>query len=473
MGKQKKLSIIQYGAIYCAQILLFFSTPILAATENSSPVFQSTSPTDPDLVTSPAPTRTFSLTACFEKADRDNKDIAVAKKNLDIAKAGIQIAAAVPNPLLQVQIGFGPSFTELWTGQTQQIFWTQQLQTAGKRNKKIETARAFYHLTQLQYQALRFDVHNRVRRAYAGQAAAEAYEALIEAQRKVGLELTAIAQRRFDAGKAPKSEVLQAELTVLQLDTQRNQAQLRLQQATAALSLVTGEKPDKIEVIDVDDNGLFKLSLERTDIVPSPAKPLPSIDSLLTNAYYERPDLQAAQQQIFVNRRALSLARAQRIPNLFVGGGFSFSTFSQHQPIGLVAQPNWLGQGGFFNISAENPLFYQHQGEIDQAAGNLRNAERQFDLLKSQIGTSMVISYNSVKAARANIFVFQKDLLPLAAQVAKLARRGYQVGKTDLATAILAQQQYQQTLSNYFDAVVAYQTAWADLEKPFGIPLRE
>ena len=61
----------------------------------------------------------------------------------------------------------------------------------------------------------------------------------------------------------------------------------------------------------------------------------------------------------------------------------------------------------------------------------------------------------------------------MAAQVAKLARRGYEVGKTDLATAIIAQQQYQQTLSNYFNAVVAYQNAWADLEKAVGIPLRE
>jgi cobalt-zinc-cadmium efflux system outer membrane protein len=259
----------------------------------------------------------------------------------------------------------------------------------------------------------------------------------------------------------------------MQFDTQRNQAQLRLQQDSAALTQVIGERPQEVEVIDVDDNGLFKLSTEKTDIVPSASLPLPPLDQLLSSAYTDRPDLQAAEQQVFVNRRALSLAKAQRIPNLFVGGGFSFSTFSQHQEIGLTSQPNWLGQGGFVNITAENPLLYQHQGEIEQAAGNLRNAERQVDLLKAQVGTGLVIAYNALKVSRANIFVFQKDMLPLAAQVAKLARRGYQVGKTDLATAIIAQQQYQQILSNYFDAVVAYQNAWADLEKAVGIPLHD
>lgn len=470
--KLVRLRITLFSAISCALTAFVLKSASVLAAESDVSINDSQYLSGSDLIVSPAPFRTFSLSACFNKADLYNKDIAVAKKNLLIAKAGIKIAGAVPNPLLQAQIGFGPSFNELFTGQTQQIFAIQQIQTAGKRTKKIETAEAFYKLTELQVEALRFDVHNRVRRAYAELAAAEAYEALIEAQREVSLSLVAIAQHRFSAGKAAKSELLQAELNVMQFDTQRNQAQGRLQQASAALTLVTGESPERIEVIDVDDNGLFKLSSEKTEIVPSPQSPLPAISQLLQSAYQQRPDLQVAQQQILVNRHAFALARSQRIPNLYVGAGFSFSTFSKHQPIGLTPQSNWLGQGGFFNITAENPIFYQYQGEVLQALANLHNSERQVDLLKSQISTGTVISLNSVKVSRTNIFVFQQDLLPISAQVAKLARRGYEVGATDLATAIVAQQQYQQTLSNYFDSVVAYQNAWADLEKAVGAPLR-
>ena len=468
-----RLSIKLSHAICLVSLFCVLAPTTIVTAKAESYSTQSNLPVDPNRIVSPLPLRTFSLLACFDKADENNQDIAVARKNLSIAKAGIKIAAAVPNPLAQVQIGFGNSFSELYTGQTQQVFFTEQLQTAGKRSKKIETAHAFYQLTELQFEALRFDVHNRVRRAYAELTAAEAYEALIEAEREVGLKLISIANNRFNAGKVAKAEVLQAELNVMQFDTQRNQAQGRLQRASAALTLVIGEKPDHIEVIDVDDNGLFKLSSEKTDMVPSPMIPLPPLSALIETAYNSRLDLQAAQQQVFVNRRALSLARALRVPNLFLGSGFTFSTFSQHQPAGLVAQPNWLGQGGFFNIAAESPIFYQHQGEIDQATANLRNSERQVDLLKSQVATGVVIAYNTAKVSRANIFIFQKDLLPLATQVAKLARRGYEVGASDLTAAIVAQQQYQQTLSGYFDAVVAYQNAWADLEKVVGVPLRQ
>ena len=102
-------------------------------------------------------------------------------------------------------------------------------------------------MSELQLDALRFNVHNRVRRAYAELAAAEAYEALIEAQRTVGLKLSSIAQRRYDAGKAAYSEVSQASLNVLQYDTQRNSAQGKLEQASAALTQLVGERPNQVE----------------------------------------------------------------------------------------------------------------------------------------------------------------------------------------------------------------------------------
>jgi cobalt-zinc-cadmium efflux system outer membrane protein len=405
-------------------------------------------------------------------AEALNREILSARWNVTIAQAGVRIAKAIPNPQFQLQAGFGPSFNTLFTGQTQQVQLTQQFQTAGKRTKKIELAEANLGLAELQLAALRFDVHNRVRRAYAELAAAEAYQALIESQRAVGIKLLAIAQRRFDAGKAPKSEVLSANLNVLQFDTQRNQANGRLQQDSSALALIIGERPQKIEVIDVDDNGLFKLSSEKTAIVPQPYQPLPALEALTATAFGRRNDLAAAQQQIYANIKALALARTKKVPDVFVGVGTTWSALRAHQPAGLGDVGNWIGTGGFFNISFENPILYQYQGEVDQAAATLAQSRRQYDLLKSQVGRDTVVAYNEVSVARANIFRFQKELIPTAEEVARIARRGYEVGHNDLATAIVAQQQYQQTLSSYFEAVVAYQTAWADLEKAVGVSLK-
>ena len=196
----------------------------------------------------------------------------------------------------------------------------------------MNLARANYTLAELQVSAVLFDIHNRVRRAYAELAAAEAYADLIEAQRKVALELNRIAQARYAAGKVPKSEYLQAELGVLQFDTQRNQAQTRLQNATAALTVLIGETPAQIEVIDVDDNGIFKLLVQHTDLVPGPQQPLPALEELLPVAYKQRPDLRVAIQQAYSDRRAISVAKAQRVPNLSIDSGYQFTTMKSGQP---------------------------------------------------------------------------------------------------------------------------------------------
>ncbi|HEY9774085.1 MAG TPA: TolC family protein [Planktothrix sp.] len=447
---------------------------IIAATTSSLPAVPSHAqdPLAGGVVVSPAPARTLSLAQCFNTADQSNREILSARWNISMAQAQIKVASAIPNPQFQLQAGFGPTFTELFTGQTQQVQLTQQLQTAGKRSKKIEVAKANLALSQLQFDALRFDVHNRVRRAYAELAAAEAYESLIESQKAVGEKLLAIAQHRFDAGKAAKSEVLQADLNVAQFDTQKNQASGRLEQDSAALGLIVGESPGHVEVIDVDDNGLFKLSAEKTAIVPQPYQPLPSLDLLVSTAWSRRSDLKAAQQQIFVNQKALALAKVKKVPDIFVGVGTTYTTLTHSQPAGLGSVGNWVGTGGFFNITFENPILYQYQGEVQVANAQVLQSQRQYDLLKSQISSNTVVAYSEVSVARDNIFRYEKELLPTASEVARIARRGYEVGKNDLATAIVAQQQYQQTLSSFFDSVVAYQTAWSDLEKAVGVPLK-
>jgi outer membrane protein, heavy metal efflux system len=459
---------------------VWVQAPCLAATESAETgIPLPPSPTTFDLARERpsnlvAPQRTLSLPACFERAFANNREIASARYNLPIAKAAIRIAGAIPNPRFSLLYGWGSQFKIILAGQPQQFGWQFDLQTAGKRGKQLDVAQANYAVTELQVAQTMFDVHNRVRRAYAEQAAAEAYAELIESERKVALQLADVAAKRFAAGKAPQSEVLQAQLGVMQFDTQRNQAQTRLQQASAALALITGELPQAVEVIDVDDNGLFKLSAEKTDIVPSPERPLPTLEQLLPVAYNERPDLKVSIQQKFSDSKALTLTKAQRIPDLFIDTGYQFTTFLRHQPFALLAN-NAVTQnspGNYFNVSMENPIFYQHQGEVAQAKATWLQDSDQIKQLESQIATDIVTAYESVTGARANLYQFQTELIPEAALVSQQAFRRYQVGKADLSSAILARQQYQQILSSYFDAVVAYQNSWADLEKAIGVSLQ-
>jgi len=471
------------------------------------------------------PHRMFSLHACFDKADRDNKQILVAASSLPVAQAAIVIAKAIPNPTYSMTYGWGNAFNYIVAGNAQQIGWSEEIQVAGRRSKKIDVASATYLQKALQVEATRFDVHNKVRRAYAELAAAHAYADVIESQRDIAMKLLDISQKRFDAGKAPGSEVLQAKLGVMQFDTQRNQAWGRIVQDSAQMTLLLGEAPELQEIIDTEENGLFRLSAQKNVLIPDPGRGSPPLQQLLPVAWQQRNDLKAAIQNAHVDRNALTLAKTQRIPDPTIGFQYFYSTYKPFQfgffdpagilpylqsiypnvvttsfnnpnpPVSLVknlyyqsiASGAGLGSGSSIpNINQdkvpfqpglqliaqqETPIFYQYQGQINQAKGTWVQQLRQNNQLRAQIATDIVTSYEAVSITRANIKTFQQHILPVAARVAQMTRRGYQLGKMDLATTMLAQQQYQQLLSSYFDAVVAYQNAWADLEKAVGVPL--
>lgn len=467
------LALVAYGN-HCAAMLsllcltLFFhQSQVLAAEEITAPSTSDVPATDMRAPPSDQPNKpvnrfSLSLSKAFETANTGNPEVVASLKNLDLAKAQIRIAGAIPNPQFALQYGFGNPYTEVIAGNTQQIGANQLVETAGKRGARLKVARANYDLAALQLAALRFDVRSRVRKAYAELAAAEANIELVENQRSLIERLHQIAQKRVKAGAAPEAESIQAELAVDQFDTLRTSALARLRQASVQLDYLLGYKPERD--IDVEDNGLFKLSATKNELVPQPDFNLPSIEQLLAKAYEQRLDLKASQQQTQANRYSLSLARRQAIPDILMGSGYVFSTYktSQHVP---------FQQGAYLNVNMDVPIFYQHEGEIAQAKAQLQQSQLQLATKKAQIETDVHAAYAGLTAARSNIVKYQTVLIPKAKTVVHLAQRSYEVGISGLATAIVAEQSFQQTLSGYFDAVVAYQNAWADLETAIGAPV--
>jgi outer membrane protein, heavy metal efflux system len=422
----------------------------------------------------------FSLNACFDRAGNDNKEILVAAAALPLAQAAITIAKALPNPTYSVVYGFGPAWSYIVAGNNQQFGFTEEILVAGKRTKRTNVAKATYIQQIFQLEAVRFDVHNRVRRAYAELAAATAYAELIETQREIATNLLDVSSKRVEAGKAPGAEAIQARLNVMQFETQRNSAQGRLMQDSTALSLLLGEIPKKLEIIDVDENVLFKIKTGKATLVPAPERGVPRLDDLLPAAWKERNDLKASIQQAYAQQKRVTLAKSLRVPDPFIGFNYLFSTYKHFQP--QYFDPDNSGQntpgnqvpnqpGYLLTYAQEAPIYYQYQGQIAQAKATAEQQLTQVELNKTQIASAITSAYEAIRMHRDNIEKFQQELLPSAEKMAQLARRSYELGKTDLATAILAQQQYQQLRSSYFDSIVSYQNAWADLEKAVGLPL--
>jgi cobalt-zinc-cadmium efflux system outer membrane protein len=198
--------------------------------------------------------------------------------------------------------------------------------------------------------------------------------------------------------------------------------------------------------------------------VPEIAQAVWPLEKLLEIAYRSRPDIKVAIEQLETNRRGLTYARAQQVPDPMFGGGYVFSTYLKDQNVPVQ-------RGIYLNVNMDMPVIYHHQGEVELAKANYRQSQKQLDATRAQVETDVHTAYQAFVAARENIVKYQSEILPKASEVVRLARRSYETGFQPISAVIVAQQQYQQTRSSYFDTVVAYQNAWADLERATGQPL--
>lgn len=446
------------------------SLPLLSLDCLPLPVLAQTVPSQsfrPSSTSASPSSSSLSLSEALEKADQNNPQLLAARGNLPISRAGIAIAGATPNPQIGFQYGFGSVYTA--AGNPQQVQLTQTIELGGKRLARLGLAKAQYQLAIVQLDAQRLGVRDQVRRAYAELAAAEGYAQALEEQTKLVQKLLEIARKRFEAGAAPEADVLQAKLSRMQLEPQQKQAQNRIQTDRVQLNALLGQPSQ--QAIDVKDKSLFDLTVQKTELVPAPDADFPPVESLLARAYSRRLDLKTAQQQQEVARRQLNVTRAQRVPDLQLTAGYVFSTYTNAAQDGPPSLNGSQATGVFVGATVTIPLFYHQQGEAAQAQATIDQASKQVEAQRQQVTADVQTAYRSLVTAAENVRQYRSQLLPASREVTALAQESYQVGKTGLASAIVAEQADQQVRSGYLDAVTAYQNAYADLEKAVGEPL--
>jgi cobalt-zinc-cadmium efflux system outer membrane protein len=439
---------------YCAVSLV-----LLAGSLAGSVAFAD-NPTDPALSFS---TRGITLTDAFKQAEQNNMQLQAAQKNINLAEFDVRITRQYANPQFVGNFSSGKIVSVL--SNPQQVSLSQDIETAGKHRLKVDIAQSQLALTRFQVDQIRWDIRGQVRQAYASLVAAQQSLDNLEIQSALFDRLVEISTKRFQAGAAPRSEVLQAQLARNQLESQKNQVFARSEQASYTMnSLLGNTTPPYFEPME---KGVLKIRIQKTDLAPDLNFSLPSPDMLYAKALMARPDLRATNQQKEIALRQLKLTRRQRIPDLSLLGGWLFAPAPQ--PDGSY---RWY-HGAFVQTTFDLPVYHNQRWEIKRAETVIQQAELQLRDMQRQAQLEINRSYSQVQATRRNIELYETNLIPAARASLQLAQRSYEVGKTPLANVVLAQQATQQVLSNYLDAVVDHQNAWGDLERTVGVPIEQ
>lgn len=317
------------------------------------------------------------------------------------------------------------------------------LELGGKRGKRTDVARSAAKVSEIEYRLGLLSLRHDVRIAYFKVLQSRGRKQELGVTRDLAQRLVDIAQQRFEAGDVARLEVLTAQLELKQRENDFLQAETDEKAALLEFtSLLSAGMPENVELLG---------SIE--DIAEAPA-----LNTLLQQAQNQHLELQSLQEQIRGEQANLALARALRIPDVETEAGTEIHD--------AEFQYGWR-----FSLRFDVPLLNRHEGEILHSNAALQGLLAQQSVLLQRINTDVSAAYLKYQSALYQAENFRKDILPSSRELEELAEESYKEGRTGVLGVMEAQRSARQVKSEYYDVLLQYQTAVADLEQASGVEL--
>jgi len=382
-----------------------------------------------------APVGSLTLQAAIDRAMAANATIAAARLRGPINLANLAVARERLNP---------EGTFELEKETPKEAYGVAvPLELGGKRARRIAVGEATVRAGDAELAATVAQVRNDVRRAYFGQVIAESRLMLLREQRDLSMRARDTAQARFDAGSAPRLEVMQAQLALAAAENEATAAEGTTAAARATLNALLAQPLDAPTTLSTDvDTGA----------------PLGTMAALML-AQTASTELVSLDRQLEAQRARIALAEALRVPDLTP----TFTLTHRSEPE--------FTYGWRAGAAITLPIFTTHKAGVlvEQTTLDQLMAQRQATLVRIQ---GDVTATSQRAQAQRELFVRYRDqIIPQAQQVEQLAQDSYQLGQTGIAALLLALQATRDVRLRSLDAIDQFQTALADLERAIGAPL--
>jgi outer membrane protein, heavy metal efflux system len=383
----------------------------------------------------PAATNPLTLQAALERAFAANPTVAAARLEIAINRAGLEVARERLNPEATVEI-------EKET--PKQVFgFALPLELGGKRAKRIAVGRATVRTGDAQLAATIAQVRNDVRRAYYEVLVTDARLRVLRELRDLSQRARDTAQARFDAGDAPRLEVLQADLALAAAENEATALEGSGVAARSRLNALLGQPLDTVQPLStaIDPGG---------PVVAGAALELARTGST---------ELAVLDRRIEAQRAKILLAQAQRVPDLTPTATLTHD-----------AEPEFT-YGWRVGLAVTVPVLTSHKAGVlvEQATLDQLMAERQ--AARMRIDGDVTAAAATAEAQRLAYVRYRDLILPKADEVERLAQDSYQLGQTGIAALLQALQASRDIRLRSLDAIAQFQGALADLERAVGAPL--
>jgi cobalt-zinc-cadmium efflux system outer membrane protein len=383
-----------------------------------------------------------------------NRDIQLARRTVEQAKADVLIAGQKPNPQLSLV--------------TQNINRSRGIGAGGLRDKTIDSIVGLSQTFERgDKAALRVATAQRLEEG-AGSDLVDVARTQLLTLRSAYFDLLA-AQERLDgaresaalyektlqaatlrqkAGDLAGADVARIHVEALRAQNDAGSAQADVARARIVLGNLLG-----------DEAAAQRIRAVSSWPAPEPVVATVAMDELVAS----RPDVRAATARLQAADRARDLAQALRTRDVTIGAQF------EHYP---VNDTNQSGSGNSFGVGISVPLFLRHTygGEIARAQADWYAARDLLERVKALAVADIMRSKGELEASRERLWRFESDLLPKAAkgaEAAEFAFRNGAIGVMDLLDARRTLKALQLEATNARADHARARAAWrANIEPP-------
>lgn len=406
-----------------------------------------------------AQNRPWTTAQLVQQALDHNRDLQASRERAAQAQGLLRQAGVRLAPTVDVDAETGqPLGTE--GEDAYSVQYVQPIETAGKRGKRVSVAQQGVALAEAnlaeETRQLVFEVKTRVAEVRAAQRKTDAIQRLLVASQQ-SYTLTQARVAQGDA--AVLDQRLQA--TALAL-AQAEQATFRGRRERAVLDLGRAIGIALPETLTL---------AEDPSLVDEP-----SLEALKQRALRGRPDLLIARAEEAQATAAVSLARAEGVPDVAASATYSRRNTAVEHVYGLSAAGALVpirDRDNILSVGLSIPLFTsgRNRGNIDAATASLSAASLHRQYLESTIPQEVEAAYRRWTAAKDAISAFQHGVVDQSERNLNTIRQAYTLGQLRLLDVLNEQRTFIETELTYIDAQTELAEAAADLERAVGSDL--
>jgi cobalt-zinc-cadmium efflux system outer membrane protein len=415
------------------------------------------SPQTPDLRPSIPPSKApISLSASISVQQALDQTLmygpraAAFRSLVGISKAAITQAKVYPNPALEFDNGYAEFSYRVGVALPIEPPWKMLL--------RIAAAKALVGTANIQMEQSLWLLRADIRRAYTELVVAQESQKMMQELALLTGRLAEVAKKRFQNGDVAKLDVYKAELAASQAETDAGQAERRVIQAREQLNIIMGRNENT--ELAVPSLSAFQLRAEHNQgLLPDLSRPMPPEAQFIDEALRNRLELKLVKQEI----KATEANRRLTKGNVFPTGQLAFG-YDRQVNFPPEATLNRMYLMGSFPL----PITDFQQGEFARLKATMHNLNLELLAQENIVRGQVALAYRKVFNARENMRRYQDSVLAQSQKVSELGRQSYQLGQTDITSALNAQQASIQVRNLYLTEVMNYELAFTDLEQSVG-----